>query len=90
MKDAPCEGKWVPLEIGNFWTADEDILSSPSCCLILLDLDLYHVRRMLDHLGDVCPVTRTNFTKDAFPDPDDPADEPVALHEFQENHEILH
>ena len=37
---------------------------------------------MLDHLGDVRSVTRANFTKDALPDPDDAADEPVALHKL--------
>jgi hypothetical protein len=43
---------------------------------------------MLDHLGDVRSVTRTNFTKDALPDPNDAADEPVALHKLQEIHQI--
>lgn len=78
----------MPLEIGNLGAADKDILSSPSCCPFLLDLDLHHVRRMLDHLGDVRSVTRTNFTKDALPDPNDAADEPVALHKLQKVHQI--
>jgi hypothetical protein len=43
---------------------------------------------MLDHLGDVSSMTRTNFTKYALPDPDYAADEPVALHKFQEIHQI--
>ena len=42
---------------------------------------------MLDHLGDVRSVTRTNFTKDTLPDPDDAAYEPVALHKFGEIHQ---
>jgi hypothetical protein len=75
----------VPLEIGNLGTADEDVLSSLSCCFLFLDLNLHHVRWVLDHLGDVGPVTRTNFTKDALPDPDDTTDEPVAL---GRNHQI--
>lgn len=75
----------MPLEIRNFGAADEDVLSSLSCCPLLLDLNLHHVRRVLDHLGDVSPMTRTNFTKDALPDPDDAANEPVALQRKKEH-----
>jgi hypothetical protein len=80
----------VPLEVGNLGAADEDVLSGLSCYLFLLDLNLYHVRRVLDHLGDVRPVTRTNFTKNALPDPDDAADEPVALQNYLKKHQILY
>jgi len=69
----------VPLEIGNFGAGDEDVLSSPSGCFVLLDLNLYHVGRVLDHLGDVRPVTRANLTEDPLPDPDDTTDKPIAL-----------
>ena len=78
----------MPLEIGNLGAADKDVLSSSNCYSFLLDLDLHHVRWMLDHLRDIRSVTRTNFTKDAFPDPNDAADKPVALHKFQEIHQI--
>ena len=77
--NVPSEGERVPLEIGNFRAGDEDVLSSPSGCFVLLDLNLYHVGRVLDHLGDVRPVTRANLPEDALPDPDDTADKPVAL-----------
>ena len=69
----------MPLEIGNFGAGDEDVLSSTSGCFVLLNLNLYHVGRVLDHLGDVRPVTRANLTEDALPDPNDTADKPVAL-----------
>ena len=42
-KDEPCEGERVPLEIGNLGAGQEDILSSTSCCLVLLDLNLHNV-----------------------------------------------
>lgn len=69
----------MPLEIGNFGAGDEDVLSGPSGCFVLLDLNLHHVGRVLDHLGDIRPVTRTDLTEDALPDPDDTADKPVTL-----------
>lgn len=69
----------MPLEIRNLGAADENVLPSLSCRLFLLDLNLHHVRWVLDHLGNVCPVTGTNFTEYALPDPDDATDEPVAL-----------
>ena len=69
----------MPLEIGQFRAAEEDVLPSPSGCVVLLDLNLHNVGRMLDHLGNVRPVTRANLTEDTLPDPDDTADKPVAL-----------
>lgn len=74
----------MPLEIGQFRAAEEDVLSSPSGCFVLLDLNLHNVGRMLDHLGNVRPVTRANLTEDALPDPDDTSDKPVALQIWKE------
>ncbi len=77
--NAPCEGERMPLEIGNLGAAEEDILSRSSGCFVLLDLNLHHVGRVLDHLGDIRPVTRANLTEDALRDPDNTTDKPVAL-----------
>jgi hypothetical protein len=74
----------VPLEIGNLGARDEDVLSSLSRRLILLDLNLEHFRGVLDDFGDVCPVTRTNLAKNTLPDPDDATHEPVALQVSEE------
>jgi hypothetical protein len=69
----------MPLEIRYFRATDEDILSGPSSCVVLLDLDLHNVGRVLNHLGDVRSMTRTNLTENTLPNPDDAADKPVAL-----------
>lgn len=69
----------MPLEVGNFGAADENILTSPGFGLLFLDLKLHHVRRVLDNLGNEGIVTRANFTQDTLVDPDNTTDEPVPL-----------
>jgi hypothetical protein len=71
----------MPLEVGNFWTADEDVLTGPSGCLLLLDLEFDNLGRVLDNLGDEGPMARTNFAKNTFVDPDHATDQPVTLYE---------
>ena len=69
----------MPLEVGDFRAAEEDILTSTGRALVLLDLHLHDLRRVLDDLGNVGPVTRAHFTKNALIDPDNTSDEPIAL-----------
>ena len=75
----PGESERVPLEVGDLGAADEDVLTSTGGGLFLLDLELYNFRGVLDDLGDVGTVPRTNFTKHTLEDPDDATDKPVAL-----------
>ena len=69
----------MPLEVRDLRAAQEDVLASLSRRLLLLDLDLHDVRRVLDDLGDVGTVARADLAQDTLRDPDDTADEPVAL-----------
>jgi hypothetical protein len=69
----------VPLEVRYLRARQEDILAGPGSRLFLLDLDLHDVRRVLDDLGDVRDMARTNFTEDALKDPDNATNEPVTL-----------
>ena len=46
----PGERKGVPLEVGDLRAADEDVLACTSGRLLLLDLNLHHIGRVLDHL----------------------------------------
>jgi hypothetical protein len=87
-RNAPREGERMPLEIGNLGAGDKDVLSSASRCFLLLDLNLHYVGRVLDHLGDVGPVAGANFTENAFADPDETTNKPVALRRQKENARI--
>ena len=69
----------MPLEVRDLGAAQEDVLAGTSGRLLLLDLNLHDVRWVLDDLGDVGAVPRADLAQDAFVDPDDAADEPVAL-----------
>lgn len=69
----------MPLEVGDLWAADEDVLARARRRLFLLDLELEDLGRVLDDLGDVRAVARAHFAEDTLEDPDDAADEPVAL-----------
>lgn len=69
----------MPLEVRNFGTVDEDVLSGLRGSVVLLDLDLDDVRRVLDDFRDVGTVAGTDFTKDTLVNPDDTTDEPVTL-----------
>lgn len=69
----------MPLEVGDFGAVDKDVLSSPDGGLFLLDLYFHDIRRVLNDLGDVGTMTRANFTKNTFCNPDDTADDPVTL-----------
>ena len=70
----------MPLEVGDFGTAQEDVLASLGAGLLLLDLNLHDHRGVLDDLGDVGAVAGADFTEDTLVDPDNTADEPVALY----------
>lgn len=69
----------MPLEVRDLGAVDEDVLSSPSGGLLLLDLDLHDARRVLYDLGDVGDVARADFTENTLVDPDDTPDDPVTL-----------
>ena len=69
----------MPLEVRDFGAREEDILPCACRGLIFLDLQLHDVRRVLDDLGDVGAVTGADLTKDTLVDPDNTANEPVAL-----------
>jgi hypothetical protein len=73
------EREGVPLEVGDFRAADEDVLTCTCGGLFLLDLDFDDLGWMLNDLGDVRPVARADFTKDTLVGKDETADEPVAL-----------
>lgn len=79
LERLPGEGEWMPLEVGNFRARQEDVLASTGGSLFLLDLELHNVGRVLNDLVDIGPVPRADFTKDTLEDPDDAANEPVAL-----------
>ena len=69
----------MPLEVGYLGAGQEDVLTSPGGGLLLLDLEFHDLGRVLNDLGDVRPVARSDFTKDAFINPDDTTNKPVAL-----------
>ena len=69
----------MPLEVRDLGAREEDVLAGLGSRLLFLDLELEDIRRVLDDLVDVGPVTRADFAKDTLEDPDDTADEPVAL-----------
>ena len=69
----------MPLEVGDFGAAQEDVLASLGRSPLLLDLKLNDHRWVLNDLGDVGAVTGADFTEDTLVDPDNTADEPVAL-----------
>ena len=73
----------MPLEVGDFGAAQEDVLASLGGGLLLLDLNLHDHRWVLDDLRNVGTVARADFTEDTLVDPDDTADEPVALYSGQ-------
>lgn len=78
-KNSPSQGERVPLEVGNFGAADEDVLACTRGSLLLLDLEFHHVGRVLDDLVNVRAVPRTDFAEDALENPNDATDQPVAL-----------
>jgi hypothetical protein len=82
--DIPGQRERVPLEVRNLGARKEDVLTSPGCGLLLLDLNLHNVGRMLDNLGDVCIMTRANFAEDTLRDPNDTSNEPIALYTYQQ------
>jgi hypothetical protein len=73
------ESERMPLEVGDLGARQEDVLAGTGGGLLLLDLDFHNVRRVLDDLVDERNMTRPDFTKDTLRDPDNTADEPVAL-----------
>jgi hypothetical protein len=66
----------VPLEVGDFGATDEDILTCPGGCFVLLDLKFDNVGGVLDDFGDIRPMARANFAKDTLVNPDYTADQP--------------
>ena len=73
------EREGVPLEVGNLGAGQEDVLTGAGGGLFLLDLDFDNLGGVLNNLGDVGSVAGTNFTEDTLVNPDDTANEPVAL-----------
>ena len=73
------EGEGVPLEVGHFGTADEDILACTSRRLLLLDLNLHDIGRVLNDLVDDGEVPGADLTEDTLEDPDNAANKPVTL-----------
>lgn len=69
----------MPLEVGNFRTGQENILACSGLDFFLLYLKFHDVGRVLDDLGYVRDMSRTDFTKNTFNNPYDTADEPVSL-----------
>ena len=69
----------MPLKVGYLRAGQEDVLTGPGGRLLLLDLKFHDLGRMLNDLGDVRPVTGSNFTKNTLIDPDDTTNKPVAL-----------
>lgn len=75
----PGESKGVPLEVRDFGAGDEDVLASASFCLLLFDLELHHIRGVLDNFRNEGIVTRANLTQYALEDPYNTTDEPIFL-----------
>lgn len=73
------ESERVPLEVGNLGAGQEDVLAGAGGGLLLLDLDLHDVRRVLDNFVDIRDMARPDFTENTLRNPNDTADEPVAL-----------
>ena len=73
------EGERVPLEVRDLRARKEDVLASSNSGLFLLNLKFHDLGRVLDDLGDVSPVTGSDFTEYPFGDPDQAANEPIAL-----------
>ena len=47
-----CESEWMPLESGDTWTLQEDVLARPCDEHWLVHLQLYHPGWVLHHLKD--------------------------------------
>jgi hypothetical protein len=69
----------VPLKVGHLGTRKEDILTSPRHGLFFLDLELHDIGWVLNDFRDVSSMTRTNFTKDAFKNPNKTTNKPIPL-----------
>jgi len=72
----------MPLEVRNLGAAQEDVLTSSSSGLLLLDLNLHDVGRVLDDLGNIGIVAGTNFTEDTLRNPNNTSNEPIALYAY--------
>jgi hypothetical protein len=83
--DIPGQRERVPLEVRNLGARKEDVLTSPGCSLLLLDLNLHNVGRVLDNLRDVCIMTRANFAEDTLRNPNNTANKPIALYTYQQH-----
>ena len=73
----------MPLEVRDLRAAQEDVLARLGRGLLLLELVLHDLGRVLDDLGDVSAVAGADLTQDTLVDPDDTANEPVALMKAQ-------
>ena len=86
----------MPLEVGHLRTANKDILSCPCSRLLFLYLKLHDIGRVLDDLGNVGDMARSDLSQNALPNPDDTAGNPVALiSKYHQSHsltrkELLH
>ena len=58
-------------------TAEEDVLAGSRLGVVLLDLDLAHVARVLDDLGNVRLVSAADLASDAFGEVGEAAVHPV-------------
>ena len=70
----------MPLEVRDLRAREEDVLTGSDGGLLLLDLEFHDLGRVLDDLRNVSPVAGSDFTENPFGDPNQTADEPVALH----------
>lgn len=80
----------MPLEVRDLGTVNEYVLSSLGVRVVLLDLHLDNVRGVLNDLGDVGAVARTDFAEDTLVDEDDAADEPVPLRKWDSRFHMRH
>ena len=71
------QGEGVVLPEGDGRAAEEDVLSRAGLCVFLLDLDLAHVGRVLDDLGDVRLVLAADLAGDALGEIGEAAVHPV-------------
>lgn len=73
------ESERMPLEVGDLGAGKEDVLTSASRGLFLLDLEFHDIRRVLDDLGDVGNMAGADFAENTLANPNDTTNEPVTL-----------
>lgn len=69
----------MPLPVGDLRAGEEDVLPGTRFGLFLLDLNFHDLGRVLNDLGNVGDVPRTDFTEDTLKDEHNPTCQPEAL-----------